>query len=143
MSYNIATIRANLKTLLQTVTEIDDANIYDYAEPNISGYPAIVFDIAEQDDEWKTNKDVLRTILFRVYILAEVGIAGLDDAKGILDGATKAVVEALESAANQTLSGAVDWMMPTTGPRSQIQGPSGNLLSQQLDVRVKAMASIV
>lgn len=141
MSYNIATIRANLKTLLGTVTEIQ--NVYDYAEPEIAGYPAIVFDIAEQDDEWKTSQDVLRTITFRVWILTELTVAGLETAKDILDAATKTVVEALEDADNQTLSGAVDWIVPTTGPRSQIQGPSGNLLSQQLDVRVKALSSIL
>lgn len=141
MSYNLATIRANLKTILGNVTQIQ--NVYEYAEPEIAGYPAIIFDIVEKDDEWKTNTEVLRTINFRVWVVTEVTVAGLDTATDILDTATQNVVEALEDADNQTLSGVVDWIMPTVGSRSQIQGPSGNLLSQTLDVRVKVLSSIL
>ena len=141
MSYNLETLRANLKTLLVAVTEIQ--NVYDYAEPEIAGYPAIIFDIVEKDDEWKTNTDVLRTITFRVWILIETKVGGLETAKDRLDRATKTVVEALEDADNQTLSGACDWILPTAGTRSQIQGPNGNLLSQTLDVRVKVLSSIL
>lgn len=141
MAYNLVTIRANLKTLLQTVTEI--AYVYDFNNPNVEGYPAIVFDISNNESEMLTDAENIRTITFSVYILAEITVKGQSAAKTILDTATKKVVEALEDIDNLTLSGAVDWLMPTVGPREQFNSPEGAVFSQRLDVQVKVASSIM
>lgn len=141
MAYNLSTIRANLKTLLQTVTQV--AFVYDYMNPNVEGYPAIIFDITNNESEMLTNTDNLRTITFSVYLLAEIPVNGQSEAKRILDVATKNVVEALEDIDNLTLSASVDWVMPTVGPREQISTPEGMVFSQRLDVQVKVSSSIL
>lgn len=141
MAYNLATIRANLKTLLQTVTQI--SFVYDFFQPTVEGYPAIIFDITNNESEMLTDAENLRTITFSVYILAEIKTATLTGAKDLLDAATKAVVEALEDIDNLTLTNSVDWIMPTVGPREQSQTPEGAVLSQRLDIQVKVSSSIV
>ena len=94
MSYNLATIRAELKTLLSTITEI--AFVYDRRNPNIEGFPAIIFDITRNENEMLTNTENLRTIIFTIYIIAEIGLSGATQANTFLDDTTKKVVETLE-----------------------------------------------
>lgn len=141
MAYALATIRANLKTLLQTVTEI--SYVYDYNNANPEGYPAIIFDITENQSDMLTDTENIRTITFTAYILCEIGTAGLTTAKGILDTATQQVVTALEKITNMTLSGSVDWVMPTVGARNEFTTPEGSVLSQELKIQAKVASSIL
>jgi hypothetical protein len=139
-TYNPATIRANLKTLLQTVTKI--ANVYDQYETNVAGYPAIIFDISKNESDMLTDAENIRKITFSIYILAEITIAGRDTAKGLLDNATQDVITALEAKANQSLSGSIDWMMPTVGARDEFAVVDGQVFSQKLDVVMYVASSI-
>jgi len=141
MPYNLATIRTQLKTLLQTVTEV--AFVYDRRNPNIEGYPAIIFDVTRSENEMLTNTENLRTIMFTIYLIAEVGQSGAAQANSYLDTVTKKVVEALEDVDNITLSGNVDWMMPVEGDRTEQQSPQGDTVWQQLDLRVKVASSVL
>lgn len=141
MAYDLTTIRANIKTLLQTVTEI--AYVYDYNNPNVEGYPAIIFDITNSESEFLTDTENLRTITFTIYILAEIPVKGQNLSKTILDTATKQVVTALEDIDNISLSGAVDWIMPAVGSRTQFTTPEGSVLSQELQIKVKVSSSIL
>lgn len=141
MSYDLTTIRANLKTLLQTVTEI--TNVYDYNNSKPAGYPAIIFDITENQSDMLTDTENIRTITFTAYILSEITVAGLDTSKGILDIATKQVVTALEKITNMTLSGSVDWIMPTVGVRQEFSTPEGSVLAQELKIQAKVSSSIL
>lgn len=140
-TYDLSTIRANLKTLLQTVTQI--SFVYDYLNPNIEGYPAIIFDVSNNNSEMLTDTENLRTITFSVYILCEIAVDGQAGARNLLDVATNSVVTALEKITNMSLSGSVDWMMPTVGPREQIATPNGNAFSQRLDIEMKVSTSIL
>jgi hypothetical protein len=141
MTYDIATIRTNIKTLLQTVTQF--SFVYDYLNPNIEGYPAIVFDMTNNESEMLTDTENLRTITFTVYLLTEIGVKGQQGAIDILDVATNNAITALEKITNMSLSGSVDWIMPTVGPREQIAGPNGALFSQRLDINAKISTSIL
>lgn len=141
MSYNLATIRANLKTLLATVTGI--ANVYDHFETNPSGFPCIIFDISQNESTMLTDAENMRKITFTIYILSEIKVAGRDASKGLLDVATQAVVTALESKSNMSLSGSVDWIMPTVGPRDEYAVPEGQVFSQRLDVVANVSSLIV
>jgi len=140
-SYNLQTIRANIKTLLQTVTEI--AFVYDRRNPNIEGYPAIIFDIDRNDNEMLTNVENLRTITFRIWIIQEVGVKGANDANGFLDTTTQKVVVALEKIANLDLSGQVDWIMPVEGARQEVTSPEGSVIWQILDLKVRVSSSVI
>lgn len=141
MSYNIATIRANLKTLLQTVTGI--SAVYDSFETNVSGYPVILFDISNSESTMLTDTENIRKITFSIYILSEFSVATRDTAKSLLDTITQAVVVALEDIDNISLSGSVDWLMPTVGPREEISTTNGMAFSQKLDVVVNVASSIL
>lgn len=141
MAYDLSTIRTNLKTLLQTVTEI--SNVYDYFSADVVGYPAILFDIVNSESEMLTDTENLRTITFDIYILSEIKVEGIANAKRVLDVATKQVVTALEDKDNMSLSGSVDWLMPTEGAREQILLANGQAFSQKLSLQVKASSSIL
>ena len=141
MSYNLATIRAELKTLLSTITEI--AFVYDRRNPNIEGFPAIIFDITRNENEMLTNTENLRTIIFTIYIIAEIGLSGATQANTFLDDTTKKVVETLEDIDNLSLSGNVDWIMPVEGTREEVQSPQGSQIWQQLDLRVRVSSSVL
>jgi hypothetical protein len=42
-----------------------------------------------------------------------------------------------------TLSGSVDWIVPTVGARTEFTTPEGSVLSQELKIQVKVSSSIM
>lgn len=141
MAYDPNLIRAEIKTLLQTITEI--AFVYDRRNPNIEGYPAIIFDITDAESERLTNVQNLRTIEFQVYVIVAIENIGAAQANSILDVATKKVVEVLEDVDNQSLTGLVDFTEPVAGPKEEQSSPQGSQIWQRLDFRVKIASSVL
>ena len=135
MSISISTIRTNLKTVVSNlVTGSTVSVVYDYFEPNVSGFPAIVFDITNNTDDYLTNKENLLKITFSAYIIVEIFQNEVEDATRLLDTVTDALIVELRKEANISLSGAVDWISPVVGPRTQVETPSGMAFQQQLDI---------
>jgi hypothetical protein len=141
MTYNLQTFRSALKTLLQTVTEV--AYVYDRRNPNIEGYPAIIFDITKNQNEMLTNVENLRETTFTIWLIAEVGVAGMANANSYLDNVTKKVVEALEDIDNLSLGGNVDWIMPVEGAREEVSSTQGSAIWQILELRVRVSSSVL
>jgi hypothetical protein len=108
--------------------------VYDYFEPNVSGYPAIVFDITNNTDDYLTNKENLLKITFSAYVIVEIFENGVEDATRLLDTVTDALILELRDEDNISLSGAVDWISPVVGPRQQVVTSSGMAFQQQLDI---------
>ena len=139
-TYDLDATRTALKILLETITEI--AFVYDRRNPNLDGYPAIVFDIVNNESSFLTNVDNLRTITFSIWIIQEINVIGMDQANEILDIATQKVVNVLEDIDNISLSGNVDWIQPITGPREEAQSPKGSVMWQRIDLDMR-IASLV
>ena len=139
--YDIGLIRAALKTLLLTVPSIEA--VYDYMNPIIAGYPAIIFDLDNEDAQMADDANNQRIITFKIWIACEIPEAGLQAAKGLLDVATRDTINILEKLTNQTLSGACDWMMPVIGVRNQTNSPEGNFFYQELNLKVYVYSSIL
>lgn len=136
---NISTIRSELKSLISNlVTSTQIAVVYDYYEPNVSGYPAVVFDITSNTDSFFTNKENLIKIVFTAYILVEIPNQQLESAKDALDSVTDALIVELRKENNLTLGGYADWVSPAVGARQQVETPSGQAFSQQLDITINA-----
>lgn len=132
---SLSTIRTNLKGVISNlVTGTTVSVVYDYFEPNVSGYPAIVFDITNNTDEYLTNKENLLKITFSAYIIVEIYENGVEDATRLLDTVTDALIVELRKEANISLSGAVDWISPVVGPRQQVETTRGMAFQQQLDI---------
>lgn len=140
-TYNPTTIRANLKSLLTNVTGI--SKVYDYYNPNIEGYPAIVFDITAEDGSMLDDSNNLRVITFMAYIYVEIPVNGQNAEKNSLDTITAAVINAVELKSNDTLSGAVDWVMPTMGRRQQIETDAGMVFMQELQIKCNIASTIL
>lgn len=135
MSISISTIRTNLKTVISNlVTSSTVSVVYDYFEPNVSGYPAIVFDITNNTDDYLTNKENMLRITFSAYVIVEIFQNEVEDATRLLDTVTDALITELRDEDNLSLSGAVDWISPVVGPRQQVETPSGMAFQQQLDI---------
>jgi hypothetical protein len=139
----ISTIRQNLKSVISNlVTGSSVSVVYDYFEPNVSGYPAIIFDITNNSDAFLTNKENLLKITFTAYILVEIYNNGIEDATDLLDSVSDLLIEELRKESNMTLSGQADWISPVIGARSQIETPRGQGFMQQLDIVINVSAQI-
>ena len=140
-NYNIASIRAQVKTLLQTATEI--ANVYDYANPIIAGFPAIIFDVVSEESTMLDEVTNLRVVTFQIWILQEISVLGEQAAKDNLDISVKSIVNLLEKTTNDTLGNTVDWTMPVSGSRKHIQTPQGPSYAQELTLKAQIASSIL
>ena len=140
---NISNIRSGLKGVISNlVTSTTISVVYDYYEPNVSGYPAVVFDITNNSDSFLTTTENLIKITFSAYILVEIYQNGIEDATDLLDTVTDSLIEELRKTSNMSLGGNVDWISPVIGPRSQIETPNGQAFSQQLDIIVNLASTI-
>lgn len=139
-SYNPATVRAAIKAIITAINSVQ--SVYDFPNPTIDGYPAVIFELSNEDGAMLDDITNMRTLTFEVWIACEVAVEGLAAGVALLDATTKDVINALESRTNQTLGGACDWMMPVVGKREQIGSPEGNYLYQQLLLKVNIASSI-
>lgn len=139
-TYDPSAVRAQIKTLLQTVTEV--AYVYDYRNTAIDGYPAVIFDMTNEEGTMLDDTNNVRTLTFTLWVICELPVKGENLAKTILDNASKAVINVLEAKANDTLGGTVDWVMPAMGQRQEVQSPNGNQIYQEIRLRCNVASSI-
>lgn len=140
-TFDINAVRTQIKTLLQTATEL--AFVYDYANPDIAGYPCAIFDVSNENSEMMDDSNNLRTMTWTIWILQEITVKGEAAAKTLLDAAVKNVVNILEKKTNDTLSNTVDWIMPSVGRRSQVPTPQGAAFMQELILQAKVASTIL
>ena len=132
---SLQNIRTNLKSVVSNLVSSSTVSVvYDYYEPNVSGYPAIVFDISNQTDAFLTNRENILKITFTAYVIVEVYQNGIEDATDLLDSVSDSLITELRKENNLTLSGTIDWISPVVGPRSQIETPNGQAFMQQMDI---------
>lgn len=139
--FDINAVRAQIKTLLQTVSEL--AFVYDYTNPDIAGYPAAIFDVSNENSEMMDDSNNLRTMTWTIWILQEITVKGEQAAKTNLDAAVKAAVNVLEKKSNDTLSGTVDWIMPVMGRRTHVPTPQGAAFMQEIILNAKVASTIL
>lgn len=140
-TFDINNVRAQIKTLLETATEL--AYVYDYSNPDIEGFPAAIFDVSNENSEMLDDSNNLRTMTWQIWILQEITVKGEQAAKTILDAAVKNVVNILEKKSNDTLAGTVDWIMPVVGRRSQVPTPQGAAFMQEVILNAKVASTIL
>lgn len=143
--YNPTAIRSSLLTLLQTLTGGGQpiSYVYDYANPKIEGYPAIIFDIDSVDSSMLDDANNLRVINFKIWIAIEIGKQGITTAKDSLDSVTQSVVNLLEKKDNASLTGTVDWTIPSVGNRTHVDSPEGAYFSQELLLKCNIASTIL
>jgi hypothetical protein len=124
-------LRAKIKSELDAITEL--AFVDDIHHENITGFPAVTFDIADENSAFLTNKENLRTVAFSINIYQEIKTIGKEEAKRILDETADIVIDKFEK--NFNLDGVVDWCIPLAGPRGQLETSSGAAYVQQLTLQ--------
>lgn len=139
--YDIGAIRAALKALLTSVSSVQ--NVYDYRNSAIDGYPSVLFDLDNEDGQMLDDANNQRIITFKLWVVTEIPVDGLQAAKDLLDSVTKDVINVLEKKSNQTLSNTCDWLMPVIGRRDQSTSPEGNFFYQELNLKVYVTSSIL
>jgi hypothetical protein len=140
---NLTQIRTNLKSVVSNlVTSSTVSVVYDYYEPEVASYPAIVFDISNQSDSFLTNRENLLKITFTAYVIVEIYKNQIENATDLLDTVTDSLIVELRKESNMSLSGTVDWISPTIGPRLQVETPRGQAFQQQLDIVINVADSI-
>lgn len=141
--YDPAAIRASIKSLIQTAVGDTIAYVYDFNNPNIDGYPAIVFDISNEDNQMMDDSNNMRIITFTLYVISEIQVSKLDVATGILDNAVKSITNLVEKRSNDTLSNTVDWVTPVMGKRQQSHSPDGNFIYQEMQLKCNIASTIL
>jgi len=126
-------IRAKIKTLLEGIAEV--AFVADFHDPNLKEFPAVTFDVSDEEGEFLTNKENLRTITYTIVVYQEVDVIKLSDATRILDVVADKIINAFENDFN--LSGEVDWCMPLAGPRGQFEASPGTVMFQELNLQCR------
>lgn len=140
-TFDINAVRAQIKTLLQTATEL--AFVYDYANPDVAGYPCAIFDVSNENSEMLDDSNNIRTMTWSIWILQEITVKGEAAAKTLLDAAVRNVINILEKKSNDTLSNTVDWIMPVVGRRSQVPTPNGAAFMQEVILNAKVASTIL
>ena len=141
MSYNPTAIRSAIKSLLTAVTGI--AQVYDKGKSNIAGYPAILFDQTNDESEMLDDCNNLHHVTFTAEIYMETTTAGLDQAITTIDTVVENVITALEKKSNDTLSGVVDLVMPTSGRSQQTETTQGVVCMKEIIINCKVATSIL
>lgn len=141
---SIGTIRTNLKGVISNlINQSVIAVVHDYYKPDLGNqYPAVVFDITSNTDDYLTNKENLLKITFTAYLIVEIIVDGIEDATRRLDTVTDALIVELRKESNLSLSSSVDWVSPAIGPRTQIETTNGQAFSQQLDIQINVADTI-
>lgn len=139
-AYSIGAVRAGIKAVLDAITSLQA--VYNYPNAEIEGYPAAIFVMDQEDASFLDTANNTRILTFKIWVICEVAENGLTAADTLLDSVSTDVINALESSAHQTLGGACDWMMPVMGTRQQVASPEGNMLYQELNLKVYIASAI-
>jgi len=142
-TYDPGAIRAQIKSLLNQLTTTTVSYVYDFNNPNIDGYPAVIFDITDESNNMLDDSNNMRVITFTMYVITEIKVAGLDPATTILDNAVKSIINLVEKKSNDTLSDTVDWVTPVLGKRAQTNSPEGNFIYQELQLKCNIASTIL
>ena len=140
-TYDPAAIRSAIKTLVSGVTSV--SKVYDFLNPEIEGYPAVIFDVSDEEASMLDDANNLRIITFKMWLVVEIPVKLQVGARDLLDTITKDVINVLELKANDTLSGTVDWVVPVVGPRTQSLSPEGNFFYQELNIQCNVASTIL
>ena len=124
----LVNLRAKIKSELSGISNLQA--VHDYHEPNIKGYPAVTFDVSDEASEFLTNKENLEVVTYQIVIYQEIAVAGLNEAKRILDNTADAIKDVFRN--NYNLDGVVDYCTPLIGTRGQFENPSGTIMFQQM-----------
>lgn len=107
MSY--VTIAAQLKTILQTITELNQ--VYDYEPKELLKYPCATITSTSHKNEFNDLAANRRIFTFTIRIYNRTDIAS--DAETIMRIVADRVITTIEG--NVTLNGSCDWASPTEG----------------------------
>jgi len=131
MPATFSTIRVKIKSELEEITDI--ANVFDHHRAELDGYPAITFDVSDQENDFLTNAENIRMFSFLIIIYQETTIKTLDQATDLLDNVADQVMDKFES--NFSLDGTVVWCNPLVGARQMFETPQGLVVTQQMTLK--------
>jgi len=131
MSATFATIRAKIKSELEEITDI--AFVFDHHRAELDGYPAITFDLSDQENDFLTDAENIRMFSFLIIIYQETTIKNLDEATDLLDNVADQVMDKFEG--NFSLDGSVVWCNPLVGTRQMFETPQGLVVTQQMTLK--------
>ena len=106
---------------------------YAHIKENPDGYPCAMFDVSDIENTFLRNKSNRRGYTWNLYVLVLIPKdKEIESATYRLDKTCDAIVETIEN--DITLGGVVDWCIPLTGAREQVETPQGYALMQTLNL---------
>lgn len=129
-----ASVFTALDTQLQTLVGTGGNDIVQVKYPHkadLTGFPAITFDVSDNSSDFLTQSDNVETISFQIAIWQTIKIKGEKAATDILNARTDEVV-ALLRATDGNMAGAVDWSILSPGRRIRVAVGVGDAYVQFL-----------
>lgn len=128
-----------IDTKLNTISEL--ALVKKFHTTDLDAYPAATVEMSEDENIVMTTVENLIDYNFDVIIHQEMTVATREEAHRILAGAADAVINAFNE--DFTLGGAVDFVRPLTGPKSEYVAGNGPVLFFRLSIKCVQLVNIL
>ena len=142
-TYSLSNLRTQIKNLLTAITDIQFVSATKTSK--IQGYPAVIFDITDENNKVLDSGNNERVVIFTLWVICTIGDlndTNILNATNLLDNISQEVVNVLESKANLGMGGYSDWVTPTSGQRQQVQTPDGNIFYKEIKLECHIGVSI-
>lgn len=129
MSYTA--IKPEIKSIIQT--NITKARaVYDYAEPNPTGYPAITIENFDGEGEFIDTGRNRRKYIFRITVMQERIKVGVSEAERITAALVDQIISTFDDRANLTLNNSVIFANPIPSKWGYIQAPDVDVRTAEI-----------
>lgn len=129
MSYS--TIKPQIKSILET--SVTKARVvYDYAEPNPSGYPAITVENYDGDGQFIDTGRNRRKYIFRITVMQERIKVGASEAERITGALVDQIISTFDDRTNITLNNTVIFANPIPSKWGYIQAPDVDVRTAEI-----------
>lgn len=126
-----ATIKAQIKSIIQT--NITTANVvYDYAEKNPTGYPAITIESYDGEGEFIDTGRNKRKYIFRILVMQERLNVSPSEAERITQALVDQLITIFDDRTNITLNNTVIFAMPIPSKWGYIQAPDVDIRTAEV-----------
>ncbi len=127
MTTTLINVRASVKNKLTSILEVANnqkAKVYDYMESAPDQWPAVIFDIASEENEFFSNVENKQKTTFKIILM--INLSSGDNVNGFtesqatykLDELVDLIVGAFEI--DYTLNNNVDFCYPVVGNRATV-----------------------
>lgn len=149
MSWSV--LNTNLYNLLNdNKTTLGIQEVYEYPEMKFTGYPAVHMNPSDQDNDYETTSENLRTYAFKIRLFDEVSEQGMQDALTTLRTLADSIIDKIDQenelhtgmTINANLPARYTFINIVATPSNWGQTDEEQLVFNELTVRIKVSVDV-